>query len=90
MALTGTQVNVQDVKKHGVMLGLEAELNAQGICLTNLIKDREWLKAATHAANIKQLLDELHFTEQLPTKPCALTSPNKNLKSSSTASKDSH
>lgn len=52
-------MNIEQIKRHGFQLGLEAELNTQRQGLIDHIKEKKWTLALQCAGNISRLLIEL-------------------------------
>ena len=52
-------MNLEVIKRSGLLLGLEAELSTQERSLKNNINDHKWEHARQCSGNISLLLDEL-------------------------------
>jgi hypothetical protein len=60
-------MNIEVIKRSGLLLGLEAELNAQTRNLSAYVKDRKWVQARQCNDNIHTLLNELIKLDEKPT-----------------------
>lgn len=74
-------LDIDNIKQHAAMIGLEAELSQQILSMKAKITERKFGGALTHARNCVSLLDELANVKE---EPCVLTSPSQSSKPSST------
>lgn len=53
-------MTIQDIKNHGAMLGLEAELSRRVTNIKDAYDKRDWTWVRSHAVYIQELADELN------------------------------
>jgi hypothetical protein len=56
-------MTIKDIKNHGAVLGLEAELNTRLDMARSCYKNREWTSVYSHAVFIQELAEELRKLE---------------------------
>lgn len=56
-------MHIDDIKRHGAILGLEAELNIRIRNLTDAQTKRQWTTCHSHSVVIGQLTEELRKLE---------------------------
>jgi hypothetical protein len=83
MTTDNKTLNIESIKRHGTMLGLEAEFKVHRDMMDSRFKERHWERAAHFAGNCKIICDEL-LKLSTESEPCVLTSPDKSSMPSST------
>ncbi len=61
-------MNIEDIKRHGAVLGLEAELNVRINTVRNAITERNWVLVFSCCTVACQLAEELRKLSELDKK----------------------
>jgi hypothetical protein len=68
-------MTIEDIKRHGAILGLEAEVNVRLCTMKNAYSEKNWVLVYSCAVFVQKLSEELRKLneEMKPPKPCVLT-----------------